>query len=140
MSTGYRKRPTAVYAIQWSGDNDADVIAFTGPAIFTALDPDDATADPGHTAQVFDTLHSTWVGVHTGDWIIRGIAGEHYPCRDTVFTQTYLPAADFEAAVAEAIRDFDFADHGMDEFDVILDEEWVENLARLITHHLTATP
>ena len=27
-----------------------------------------------------------------GDWIIRGVKGEFYPCRDDIFAATYEPA------------------------------------------------
>jgi hypothetical protein len=27
-----------------------------------------------------------------GDWIIRGVKGEHYPCRDDIFRETYEAA------------------------------------------------
>jgi len=27
-----------------------------------------------------------------GDWVIKGVAGELYPCADHVFTETYEPA------------------------------------------------
>lgn len=36
-------------------------------------------------------------GYHTaspGDWIIRGIKGEFYPCKPDIFEATYDPAAD----------------------------------------------
>lgn len=26
-----------------------------------------------------------------GDWIITGVAGEHYPCKDEIFRATYEP-------------------------------------------------
>lgn len=29
-----------------------------------------------------------------GDWLITGVAGEKYPCKDTIFRQTYEPADD----------------------------------------------
>lgn len=29
-----------------------------------------------------------------GDWVITGVAGEHYPCRDDIFRQTYEPVAE----------------------------------------------
>ena len=45
----------------------------------------------GYTAVVYDTLHGTWVNVSTGDWIIRGVEGEFYPCRPDVFAETYEP-------------------------------------------------
>lgn len=28
-----------------------------------------------------------------GDWIIKGVAGEFYPCRDDIFAATYEPVA-----------------------------------------------
>jgi hypothetical protein len=34
----------------------------------------------------------TLEGLHTaniGDWIIRGVAGEHYPCKPDIFAATY---------------------------------------------------
>ncbi len=54
-------------------------------------DPEDrdASDDPEATASVFDELHFTWVLVYDGDWIIRGIKGEFYPCRPDVFAATY---------------------------------------------------
>lgn len=87
----YRKRPVIVDAIQWTGDNADEVTAFSGHR-FDVLDPADATDDPDATAQVLDSLHSTWVLVRTGDWIIRGVRGEYYPCRDEVFRETYEAA------------------------------------------------
>lgn len=29
-----------------------------------------------------------------GDWIVRGVQGEFYPCKPDIFTQTYQPAAE----------------------------------------------
>lgn len=95
----YRKKPVEVDAIQWTGDNHEDVLRFaiayhpdSGPMNhFWPLDPEDAGDDPDMTAEVFDNLHSTWIGVYTGNWIIRGVRGEFYPCADDVFRATYEP-------------------------------------------------
>lgn len=85
-----RKKPVEIQTIQWAGDNEWAVSAFT-KGHFEALGPDDRATcdDPEATAQVYDRLHSTWVLVYTGDWIIRGVKGEFYPCRDSVFRETY---------------------------------------------------
>jgi len=40
---------------------------------------------------VYDHLHDTWVKCEIGDWIIRGVQGEVYPCKASVFEQTYEP-------------------------------------------------
>jgi hypothetical protein len=53
--------------------------------------PVHAAEDPDADAQVYDKLHSTWVFVYTGDWIIKGIRGEFYPCRPDVFAESYEP-------------------------------------------------
>lgn len=90
--TWYRKLPISIEAIQWKGDNSTDVAAFTSGKWY----PDDGRREEGITALVYDELHSTWVGMHDGDWVIKGIQGEFYPCRDDVFRTTYerLPGED----------------------------------------------
>jgi hypothetical protein len=85
-----RKKPVEVEAIEWTGDNEAEVQAFV-PGCFYAVDPEDRenSDDPECTAEVFDVLHSTWVGVKTGQWVIRGVKGEFYPCDPEVLAETY---------------------------------------------------
>lgn len=39
--------------------------------------------------QVYDRLHNTWVNYENGNFIIEGVAGEHYPCVADVFHKTY---------------------------------------------------
>jgi len=39
--------------------------------------------------QVYDYLHTTWVNLEIGDWVITGIQGEKYPCKPDVFAATY---------------------------------------------------
>jgi hypothetical protein len=90
-----RKRPIPIDTIQWLGDNEADVQAFTGgAAYFYALDPEDRenSDDPEATATVYDRLHSTWVLVYTGQHIVRGVKGEYYPIAEDVLAETYEDA------------------------------------------------
>ena len=87
-----RHLPTEVDTIQWLGDNEADVQAFTGgAAFFFALDDEDRenSDDPEATATVFDCLHSTWILVYTGQHIVRGGRGEHYPLAETAAADDY---------------------------------------------------
>ncbi len=88
----YRRKPQTIDAIQWTGDNEAELDVFTN-GDFQPLDATDRANcdDPEATGEILDRLHSTWVLVQTGDWIIRGIKGEFYPCRDEVFRDTYEP-------------------------------------------------
>lgn len=89
----YRKKPVEIEAVQWNGSNLSEIQAFTGRPYFHDLDPDERVDDPEATAAVFDILHSTWVLVYTGDYVIKGIRGEFYPCRESVFYETYEKVA-----------------------------------------------
>lgn len=90
----FRKKPVVIEAVQWTGANLAEVRAFTGPANFYAVEVDDQRDDPDIRAEVWDKLHSTWVGVKDGQWVIRGVKGEFYPCDADVLAETYEPAGD----------------------------------------------
>lgn len=91
----YVSRRVEVDAIQWTGDNEQAVQAFA-PDRFYALDDNGRcemcdVSDPDATAQVWDYLHSVWIPVMTGQWIIRGTKGEYYPCDPEVFAEKYDP-------------------------------------------------
>lgn len=88
----WRKKPVVIDARQWTGTNEHVLRDFAGHhfAILDAQDRENSD-DPEATAQILDDLHSTWVLVYTGDWIIKGIRGEFYPCRHGVFVDTYEP-------------------------------------------------
>lgn len=40
-----------------------------------------------------ETLEGTMIG-NPGDWLITGVAGEKYPCKDAIFQATYEPVED----------------------------------------------
>lgn len=88
----FRKIPVVVDAVQFTGDNEAEVQEFAGRTRFHVIHPEDRVDDPDVIAEVMDDLHSTWVGVKVNNWIIRGVAGEYYPCDEAVFANTYEPA------------------------------------------------
>jgi len=41
---------------------------------------------------VHDVLHGIDIPYEAGDWIITGVKGERYACKDDVFRATYDPA------------------------------------------------
>jgi hypothetical protein len=85
-----RKKPVTVTAVQWTGDNEAELITFTN-GNFEEIPAEDRPNcdDPDATGSVFDRLHSTWVLVYTGQWVIKGVKGEFYPCDEDVLAETY---------------------------------------------------
>ena len=76
----YRKKPVVIEAMQFTGRNDEEVAAFTGRA---GYDPDDKAP-----SWIIDTLEGRMLA-NPGDWIIKGVAGEFYPCKPDIFEQTY---------------------------------------------------
>jgi hypothetical protein len=90
--TRWRKPPVTVEAVRWTGDNYDEIVEFTGCANFDVVDPEDRGDDPDTTAQVLDKLHSTWVHVYDGQWIVKGVKGEFCPIADDVLRETYESA------------------------------------------------
>ena len=83
----FRKRPVEVEAMQFTGENGAEIAAFVGD------EPREIEYLPGAYAIV--TLEGTMVA-DPGDWIIKGIAGEFYPCKPDIFDATYEPVVPVE--------------------------------------------
>ncbi len=44
------------------------------------------------------TLEGTMVG-NPGDWLITGVNGEQYPCKDDIFQKTYEPVEDADTPI-----------------------------------------
>lgn len=78
----YRKKPVEVEAIQWTGENLNEVASFLGTSAFE----DYPTAK---ALTIWNFLEETWIPCHKGHWIIKGVAGEFYPCDPDVFARTY---------------------------------------------------
>ena len=83
----YRKKPVVIDAIQWDGENLDEVMTFcNGDASYELMARGDselviATLEDGgsiarHVASV-------------GDFIIKGVAREFYPCKPDIFEKTY---------------------------------------------------
>jgi hypothetical protein len=101
----YRKKPVVVEAEHLSslnGERITDWINANGGTarlrvIEWAYDGDTDTRRPYDGDNPFwieiETLEGT-MAANIGDWVIRGVAGEFYPCRDDIFAETYERAAD----------------------------------------------
>lgn len=89
----YRKKPVVIEAIQWTGENLQEVLAFTGEhdkfnEWFEDLkDYQNHVSKSGDIFKIF-TLEGV-MEASPGDWIIRGVKGEHYPCKPDIFAATY---------------------------------------------------
>lgn len=79
------KKPIEVEAVRFVGDNWAELHEHTGHVEIKGetVDAFREVRQPANLqAEVWDHLHQTWVGVMTGQWVMRGTEGEYYPCAD----------------------------------------------------------
>ena len=78
--TRFRKQPVVIEAQHLVGDPDdlAAVVAWCGGR---AVDYEQVVVE-------IDTLEGVMQG-RLGDWIIRGVQGEFYPCKPDIFVMTY---------------------------------------------------
>jgi hypothetical protein len=86
----YRKRPVVIEAIQWDGLNLQEIKDFVGESL--EYDIRDVAWQAGKAPPQVSMKIKTLEGDHTasaGDYIIKGIAGEFYPCKPDIFEMTY---------------------------------------------------
>ena len=75
MFKKYRKKPVVISAMQWLGDYD-EISSIQSKII------------PMGTKIKINTLEGVMTA-DIGDWIIIGVEGELYPCKDNIFKKTY---------------------------------------------------
>lgn len=78
----YRKRPVEITAVRWDGENWEEVLA-AFPEV-----PTDVAWDIDSHSLIVRTLEGR-MRCAQGDWLIRGVKGEFYPCKDDIFQSTY---------------------------------------------------
>jgi hypothetical protein len=81
-----------IEAIQWTGDNLKEVIEFTGwhesaRKLWSWKEYEQIVAEKG--LKIFTLEGSLMANI--GDYIIKGVKGEFYPCRPDIFEETYEP-------------------------------------------------
>lgn len=87
----YVKKPIAVEAVKWKGFNNHEIEDFAGDNVKIEVIRE-GDADRGIPPSV-DCSIETLEGVmkaNVGDYIIKGVNGEFYPCKQDIFEKTYL--------------------------------------------------
>jgi len=79
----YRKKPVTIEARQ------VDPLDYDGMCELVAWCGGVAVDIGGHVVAI-DTLEGRMY-VDPGDWIIKGVKGEFYPCKPDIFEATYEP-------------------------------------------------
>lgn len=89
MIRTYRKKPINIEAIQWDGNNFEEIQEFCKPRRAYLFDPTICGSCKENERLMIDTLE----GIHEarkGDYIIKGVKGECYPCKPDIFRETYI--------------------------------------------------
>lgn len=77
----FRKKPVVIEAINWNGKNIDEIMKFMN------------WSNASHERHIISGLKIyTLEGTHDariGDWIIKGVHGEFYPCKPDIFDKTY---------------------------------------------------
>ena len=87
----FRKKPVVIEAARLDGSTVAIAEWLTehGCEFSVATDPFDATKDSLFIATLEGTMEAA-----PGDWIIKGVQGEFYPCKPDIFAATYEAAVE----------------------------------------------
>lgn len=87
--TRFRKKPVEIEAMQYDGRNTTEVAEW--------LAESGVKVGWSNAEMVIPTLEGR-MHATPGDWIIRGVQGEFYPCKPDIFEQTY------ESSCQRAVR------------------------------------
>jgi len=100
----FRKKPVVIEAVQLTWANWSEICHFVPAPWFKRgvwLDrkgnprPEPewgAGHDDSELGLLMQTLESQEFLARGGDWIIKGVSGEFYPCKPDIFAATYEPA------------------------------------------------
>lgn len=79
----YRKKPVVIEALIWNGGNAGQMRQFVN-------DPLEHKLNFAKGQLRINTLEGTMFA-NVGDYIIKGVQGEFYPCKPDIFEESYEP-------------------------------------------------
>ena len=80
----YIKKPVTIDAIQWNGNNHKEIADFCKNSYFIHTEIDNILIKTLY----IETLEGS-LKAKEGDYIIKDIKGEFYPCKEEIFLLTY---------------------------------------------------
>lgn len=87
----YRKKPVVIEAMQLKEDNIEELEKFCDKISFDCIEYkylNDKEATKVLLSAVIKTLEGDMIA-SVGDYIIKGVNGEFYPCKPDIFKKTY---------------------------------------------------
>jgi hypothetical protein len=80
MAQKFKKKPVVIEAVQWTGENNVEVLQFCDSCYITSS---------GKTKDLIISTLEGDMSASIGDYIIKGVKGEFYACREDIFDMTY---------------------------------------------------
>lgn len=84
----FRKKPVEIEAIQFDGHNGYSIERWSENKVVTSPILEPTPDNPTGAYLQVKTLEGIMTA-GVGDWIIRGVVGEYYPCKHDAFERTY---------------------------------------------------
>lgn len=88
----YKKKPVVIEAIQYDGEWKPIIDWLTDDVHFVLQFMTRPPIVRNHEGFLEITTLEGVMTAQPGDWIICGVKGEFYPCKDDIFQATYEPA------------------------------------------------
>lgn len=85
----FRKLPVVIEGVQWDGTDKAFALIQS----LNNLSRDIKTYGENNEKLCIHTLEGDMTA-NKGDWIIKGVKGELYPCKPDIFAETYEEVTD----------------------------------------------
>jgi hypothetical protein len=87
----YRKKPVEIEAVLWDGNRVSEATEWISEAVNTEWGKPNGIIrinDPAGNKIIINTLEGEMTAM-PGDYIIKGVKGELYPCKPDIFEMTY---------------------------------------------------
>lgn len=87
----FRKKPVVIDAVRYDGTgrSGADICDWVKKFLPHAWEQIVRNDTYGLQFRTLETREGEWLTADAGDWIIRGVKGEFYPCKPDIFSATY---------------------------------------------------
>ena len=86
------KKPVVIEAIQYTGSNGTEIMTFVGRQLQESKPPSAMKYDKDIPNEAYSIIIPTLEGymkASKGDYVIKGVEGEFYPCKPDIFEKTY---------------------------------------------------
>ena len=114
----YVKKPVEIEAIEFTGENHQEIIDFTGGKATLSKKP--------YNIFKIQTLEGKMTAIPS-DYIIKGVNGEFYPCKEAIFKKTYKEVVE-ETFVDRLIKEKNELEERVTKLVAFLDSTNFENL------------